>query len=55
MQPAAQRLRLHVERSWDGLDEVDVVLFRLNGLGFAISEHDGNPLCVSYVWLTQPH
>ncbi|WP_240805666.1 hypothetical protein [Streptomyces sp. A1547] len=55
VQPVAQRLRLHVERSWDGLDELDVVLFRLDGFSFAISKHDGNPLGVSYVWLTQPH
>ncbi|WP_228184107.1 hypothetical protein [Streptomyces anulatus] len=53
--PVAQRLRLHVERSWDGLDDLDVVLFRLDGFRFAISKHDGNPLGVSYVWLTQPH
>ncbi|GGR87396.1 hypothetical protein GCM10010252_27690 [Streptomyces aureoverticillatus] len=31
VQPVAQRLRLHVERSWDGLDDLDVVLFRLKG------------------------
>ncbi|MFE5597471.1 FMN-binding protein [Streptomyces sp. NPDC056549] len=55
VQPVAQRLRLHVERSWDGLDELDVVLFRLDGFSFAISKHDGHPLGVSYVWLTQPH
>ncbi|MGW7309012.1 hypothetical protein ACWGI1_25970 [Streptomyces sp. NPDC054835] len=55
VQPVAQRLRLHVERSWDGLDDLDVVLFRLEGFSFAISKHDGNPLGVSYVWLTQPH
>ncbi|MFC9249507.1 hypothetical protein ACFT7S_37315 [Streptomyces sp. NPDC057136] len=54
VQPVAQRLRLHVERSWDGLDELDVGLFRLEGFSFAISKHDGNPLGVSYVWLTQP-
>nr|WSX54220.1 hypothetical protein OG409_38140 [Streptomyces sp. NBC_00974] len=54
VQPVAQRLRMHVERSWDGLDELDVVLFRLEGFSFAISKHDGNPLGVSYVWLTQP-
>ncbi|MET8504978.1 hypothetical protein ABZV60_10040 [Streptomyces sp. NPDC004787] len=53
--PVAQRLRLHVERSWDGLDYLDVVLFRLKGFSFAISKHDGNPLGVSFVWLTQPH
>lgn len=29
VQPVAERLRLHVERSWDALDELDVVLFRL--------------------------
>ncbi|WP_405787101.1 hypothetical protein OG753_03630 [Streptomyces sp. NBC_00029] len=55
VQPVAQRLRLRVERSWDGLDELDVVLFRLEDFSFAISKHDGNPLGVSYVWLTQPH
>ncbi|MEX0172026.1 hypothetical protein [Streptomyces sp. LMG1-1-1.1] len=55
VQPIAQRLRLHVERSWDGLDDLDAVLFRLKGFSFAISKHDGNPLGVSYVWLTQPH
>ncbi|MET8655755.1 hypothetical protein [Streptomyces griseus] len=55
VQPVAQRLRLHVERSWDGLDELDVVLFRLKGFSFAISKHDGNPAGVSYVWLTEPH
>ncbi|MFF8503204.1 hypothetical protein ACF07L_21485 [Streptomyces anulatus] len=55
VQPVAQRLRLHVERSWDGLDELDVVLFRLKGFSFAISKHDGNPVGVSYVWLTEPH
>lgn len=55
VQPVAQRLRLHVERSWDGLDELDVVLFQLDRFSFAISKHDGNPLGVSYVWLTQPH
>ncbi|MDG9687867.1 hypothetical protein QC334_34935 [Streptomyces sp. DH18] len=55
VQPVAQRLRLHVERSWDGLDELDAVLFELKGFSFAISKHDGNPLGISYVWLTQPH
>ncbi|MFE5535434.1 hypothetical protein [Streptomyces sp. NPDC056492] len=55
VQPVAQRLRLHVERSWDGLDGLDVVLFRLKGFSFAISKHDGNPLGVSCVWLTEPH
>ncbi|MCW8101661.1 hypothetical protein [Streptomyces tauricus] len=55
VQPVALRLRLHVERSWDGLDDLDVVLFRLKGFSFAISNHDGNPLDVSHVWLTQPH
>ncbi|MFC8536687.1 hypothetical protein ACFUJY_22490 [Streptomyces sp. NPDC057249] len=29
VQPVAERLRLHVERSWDGLDDLDVVRFRL--------------------------
>ncbi|NGO75749.1 hypothetical protein G6045_08690 [Streptomyces sp. YC504] len=55
VQPVAKRLRLEVERSWDGLDELDVVLFRLRGFSFAISKHDGNPAGVSYVWLTEPH
>ncbi|MFF3001023.1 hypothetical protein ACFVTC_41850 [Streptomyces sp. NPDC057950] len=54
VQPVAQRLRLHVERSWDGLDDLDVVLFRLKGFSFAISKHDGNPVGISHVWLTQP-
>ncbi|MER6781232.1 MULTISPECIES: hypothetical protein [unclassified Streptomyces] len=53
--PVAERLRLHVERSWDGLDELDVVMFKLEGLSFAISKHDGNPLGFSCIWLTQPH
>ncbi|MFJ3912336.1 hypothetical protein [Streptomyces vinaceus] len=55
VQPVAHRLRLHVERSWDGLDDLDVVMFRLEGFSFAISKHDGNPVGVSCVWLTQPH
>ncbi|MER5758145.1 hypothetical protein [Streptomyces sp. NPDC002082] len=55
VQPVAQRLRLHVERSWDGLDDLDVVLFRLKGFSFAISKHDGIQPAVSCVWLTQPH
>ncbi|WP_228183971.1 hypothetical protein [Streptomyces anulatus] len=55
VQPVAQRLRLHVERSWDGLDELDAVLFELKGFSFAISKHDGNPLGIAYVWLTQLH
>ncbi|MFE4262021.1 hypothetical protein [Streptomyces sp. NPDC056883] len=55
VQPVAQRLRLHVERSWDGLDELDVVLFRLKGFSFAISKHDGIQPAISCVWLTQPH
>lgn len=55
MQPAARRLRLLVERSWDGLDALDVVLFRLRGFSFALSEHDGNPAGISLVWLTQRH
>ena len=55
VRPVAQRLRLHVERTWDGLDELDVVLFRLEGFSFAISKHDGDPLGVPYGWLTRPH
>ncbi|MER0484575.1 hypothetical protein ABR737_40670 [Streptomyces sp. Edi2] len=55
VQPVAGRLRLHVERSWDGLGELDVVLFGLRGFSFAISEHDGNPAGISLVWLTQRH
>ncbi|MEV6682332.1 hypothetical protein AB0N09_36555 [Streptomyces erythrochromogenes] len=55
VQPVARRLCLHVERSWDGLDGLDVVMFRLEGFSLAISKHDGNPLGISYVWLTQPH
>lgn len=55
VEPVAKRLRLGVERSWDGLDELDVVLFRLNGFRFAISKHDSHPFGFSYVWLTQPH
>ncbi|MFF9782888.1 hypothetical protein [Streptomyces nigrescens] len=55
VQPVARRLRLHVERSWDGLDALSVVLFRLRGFSFAISEHDGNPAGISLVWLTQGH
>ncbi|MGP3991259.1 hypothetical protein [Streptomyces sp. 3N207] len=55
VQPVAERLRLRVERSWDGLDELDVALFRLRGFSFALSRHDGNPAGVSFVWLTQPH
>ncbi|MEU6344094.1 hypothetical protein ABZ883_24480 [Streptomyces sp. NPDC046977] len=55
VQPVAQRLRLHVERSWDGLDDLDVVLFGLKGFSFAISKHDSNPLGLSFVWLTQAH
>ncbi|MET7826977.1 hypothetical protein ABZT23_20105 [Streptomyces sp. NPDC005386] len=51
----ANRLRLHVERTWDGLDDLDVVLFLLRGFSFAVSKHDGNPAGVSLVWLTQPH
>ncbi|MDT0458465.1 hypothetical protein RM550_22470 [Streptomyces sp. DSM 41527] len=42
-------------RSWDGLGSLDVVLFRLRGFSFAISEHDGNPAGISLVRLTQPH
>lgn len=55
VQPVANRLRLHVERSWDGLDDLDVVLFLLRGFSFAVSKHVGNPAGVSLVWLTQPH
>ncbi|MFJ3710676.1 hypothetical protein [Streptomyces sp. NPDC090053] len=55
VRPVARRLRLHVERSWDGLDALDVVLFRLRGYSFALSKHDGSPADVSYVWLTEPH
>lgn len=55
VQPAARRLRLLVERSWDGLDALDVVLFRLRGFSFALSKHDGNPAGISLVWLTQRH
>ncbi|WP_328391704.1 hypothetical protein OHS81_02100 [Streptomyces sp. NBC_00400] len=44
-----------MERSWDGLDALDVVLFRLRGFSFALSEHDGNPAGISLVWLTQRH
>ncbi|MEU8891571.1 hypothetical protein [Streptomyces sp. NPDC048442] len=55
VQPLAERLRLHVERSWDGLEDLDVVLFLLRGFSFAVSKHDGNPAGVSMVWLTQPH
>ncbi|MER5890055.1 hypothetical protein ABT160_40050 [Streptomyces sp. NPDC001941] len=55
VQPIARRLRLQVERSWDGLDDLDVVMFRLKGFSFAVSKHDGNPAGVSLVWLTQPH
>jgi hypothetical protein len=55
VKPVANRLRLHVERSWDGLDELDVVLFLLRGFSFAVSKHVGNPAGVSLVWLTQPH
>ncbi|MFI5808451.1 hypothetical protein [Streptomyces sp. NPDC051561] len=55
VQPVANRLRLHVERSWDGLDDLDVVLFLLRGFSFAVSKHGGNPAGVSLVRLTQPH
>ncbi|WP_367038643.1 hypothetical protein [Streptomyces sp. Je 1-332] len=55
VQLVANRLRLHVERSWDGLDDLDVVLFLLRGFSFAVSKHDGNPAGVSLVWLTQSH
>ncbi|MFE0774156.1 hypothetical protein [Streptomyces sp. NPDC058861] len=55
VQSVARRLRLQVERSWDGLDELDVVLFRLKGFSFAISKHDGDPRGISDLWLTQPH
>ncbi|MGW6872074.1 hypothetical protein [Streptomyces xanthophaeus] len=53
--PVAQRLGLEIERSWDGLDGLDVALFRLHGFSFAISKHDAHPFGYSYVWLTQPH
>ncbi|MFI1652274.1 hypothetical protein ACH4XT_35815 [Streptomyces avidinii] len=52
---ASMRFSQDVERSWDGLDELDVVLFRLDGFSFAISKHDSYPFGFSYVWLTQPH
>ncbi|MFF4421540.1 hypothetical protein ACFY04_12260 [Streptomyces sp. NPDC001549] len=55
VQPVAERLRLRVERSWDGLDGLDVVVFRLEGFTFAINKHDDHPLGYSYIWLTQPH
>ncbi|MFF5638217.1 hypothetical protein [Streptomyces sp. NPDC012825] len=55
VQSVAWRLRLQVERFWDGLDELDVVLFRLKGFSFAISKHDGDPRDIYDVWLTQPH
>ncbi|MGA5498870.1 hypothetical protein ACPCSP_31515 [Streptomyces cinereoruber] len=55
VQSMARRLYLQVQRSWDGLDELDVVLFRLEGFSFAISKHDGDLCGVSDIWLIQPH
>jgi hypothetical protein len=49
----AARLRLESERSWeDGLGPVDVALFSIGKIDFALSRHQSNPRSDVHAWVS---
>lgn len=51
LEALAARLRLHIERSWEDLGEVDVVLFRIQRIQFALGRMEDSPNPDVRVWL----
>jgi hypothetical protein len=49
----AARLRLDVEQSWENLGRVDVALFRIQKIDFALSRLEGNPCPDVFVWVSR--
>lgn len=53
LEALAARLRLDVEKSWEDLGEVDVAMFRVKRIDFALSRLDGGPRPDVFVWVSR--
>ncbi|MFJ2095488.1 hypothetical protein ACIOEW_40715 [Streptomyces sp. NPDC087901] len=51
----AARLRLTIERGWEDLGPVDVAMFRIQKIDFALSRLEGNPCPDVFVWVSRAH
>ncbi|MFD8822128.1 hypothetical protein ACFV1C_07195 [Streptomyces sp. NPDC059605] len=49
----AARLRLNIERSWEDLGAVDVAMFRIQKIDFALSRLEGSPCPDVLVWISR--
>ncbi|NUP38027.1 MAG: hypothetical protein HOY76_13665 [Streptomyces sp.] len=49
----ATRLRLVIERSWEDLGFVDVAMFRIQKIHFALSRLEGSPCPDVFVWVSR--
>ncbi|MFJ9139419.1 hypothetical protein OG458_40880 [Streptomyces sp. NBC_01281] len=49
----AARLRLTVEQSWEDLGPVQVAMFRIQGIDFALHRPESNPRPDVFVWISR--
>ncbi|MFJ4732444.1 hypothetical protein ACIP6V_09110 [Streptomyces sp. NPDC088770] len=55
LEALAARLRLTVERGWEDLGHVDVAMFRIGRLDFALSRLEGAVAPDTFVWVSRSH
>lgn len=53
LEALAARLRLTVERSWEDLGAVDVAMFRIQRVDFALSRLEGGVEPSTFVWVSR--
>jgi hypothetical protein len=53
LESLAARLRLDIERSWEDLGAVDVAMFRIQKVDYALSRLKGNPRPDTFVWVSR--
>ncbi len=53
LEAMAARLRLTVERGWEDLGWVDVAIFRIQEIDFALSRLEGSPSPDVFVWVSR--
>ncbi|MEU6236299.1 hypothetical protein [Kitasatospora sp. NPDC047058] len=53
LEALAARLRLTVERGWEDLGYVNVAMFRIRKMDFALSELEGAPAPYTFVWVSR--
>ena len=55
LESMAARLRLHIERGWEDLGHVDVAMFQIKRMDFALSRLEGSQPPDVFVWLSRAH